>query len=143
MTRVDFYTSAKDKLGTACLLSAKAFAQGLKVTILTPDHETSRKLEEMLWRIPQTGFIPHCMATDPLAAETPVLLDEDGKNPLQDEVLLNLGRHAPPSFSRFRRLVEIIGEEEEDIRAGRERYRFYRDRGYETHHHKLNGRGEG
>ncbi|HQT26487.1 MAG TPA: DNA polymerase III subunit chi [Burkholderiales bacterium] len=135
MTRIDFYTHATDKLQTACRLSAKAVSQGLRVMILTPDMETSRKLDRMLWHHPQTGFIPHCMANDPLAAETPVIIDEKGENLVHDEVLFNLKEDSPPFFSRFHRLVEIAEESESE--KARERYRFYRDRGYEIHHHRL------
>ncbi len=138
MTRIDFYTHATNRLQTACRLSAKAVKQGLRVMILTPDAETSRQLDEMLWRYPPTGFIPHCHASDPVAEVTPVIIAEAGEALPHDEVLLNLKNDSPPFFSRFQRLVEIVdkGEEQE----ARERYRFYRDRGYEIHHHKL---GEG
>ena len=135
MTRVDFYTHATNRLETACKLSAKAVKQGLRVLILTPDMETSRKLDEMLWHLPATGFIPHCRAEDPLAEVTPVIISETGDVLHHDDVLFNLQHASPPIFSRFSRLVEIAdkGHEEE----ARERYRFYRDRGYEIHHHKL------
>ncbi len=135
MTRIDFYTHSADKLQTACRLSAKAVSQGLRVTILTPDVETSRKLDSMLWHYPQTGFIPHCMADNPLAVETPVIIDEKGEHLFHDDVLFNLRDTSPPFFSRFQRLVEIA--EESESGKARERYRFYRDRGYEIHHHRL------
>jgi DNA polymerase-3 subunit chi len=137
MTRVDFYTHAADRLQTACKLSAKAVGQGLKVLILSPDLETSRKLDEMLWRIPPTGFIPHCRADDPLAEVTPVIISESGDVLHHDDVLFNLQHESPPFFSRFGRLVEIVDKGMEE--AARTRYRFYKDRGYEIHHHKLEG----
>jgi DNA polymerase-3 subunit chi len=138
MTRIDFYTHAENRLQTACRLSAKAVKQGLRVMILTPDIETSRQLDEMLWRYPPTGFIPHCHASDPVAEVPPVIIAEAGEALPHDEVLLNLKNDSPPFFSRFQRLVEIVDKDGE--KDARERYRFYRDRGYEIHHHKL---GEG
>ncbi|HTJ95450.1 MAG TPA: DNA polymerase III subunit chi, partial [Pararobbsia sp.] len=36
----------------------------------------------------------------------------------------------PPGFASFERLLEIVGNEADELQAGRERYRFYRDRGY-------------
>lgn len=139
MTRIDFYTHADDKLLTACRLSAKAVKQGMRVLILTPDIETSKKLDSMLWHYPQTGFIPHCRADDPLAGETPVIIDEKGESLPHDEVLFNLKEDSPPFFSRFHRLVEIV--EKPGSEKARERYKFYRDRGYEIHHHKLEDAG--
>lgn len=137
MTRVDFYTHATDKLLTACRLSAKALSLGLRVMILTPDIETSKKLDDMLWRHPPTGFLPHCRAEEALAQVTPIIIDEKCEIPPHDEVLLNLGNSSPAGFSRFQRLVEIVGTDPNDSQAGRQRFRFYRDRGYELHHHKL------
>jgi len=43
----------------------------------------------------------------------------------------------PQSFSRFERLIEIVGQEEEDKTQARDRFRFYRDRGYEIRTHDL------
>ena len=56
---------------------------------------------------------------------------------LHDEVLLNLRPEWPPFFSRFQRLIEIVSLDDEDRAAARERYRFYRDRGYEIRTHDL------
>ena len=66
-----------------------------------------------------------------MAAVTPVILDHDGEQLVHDDVLINLQQQYPPFFSRFRRLIEIVGLDEADRSAARERYRFYRDRGYE------------
>ena len=37
----------------------------------------------------------------------------------------------PPGFSRFTSLIEIVGQVDDERQAGRERARFYKDRGYE------------
>ena len=52
-------------------------------------------------------------------------------------MLINLALAPPPFFSRFERLAEIVGAEAADAAAGRERYRFYRERGYELRTHNL------
>jgi DNA polymerase-3 subunit chi len=54
-------------------------------------------------------------------------------------VLVNLHRDPPPFFSRFERLAEIVGTDEDSVAAGRARYRFYRERGYELRNHDLSG----
>jgi len=54
-----------------------------------------------------------------------------------DDILLNLHTEQPPFFSRFHRLIEIVSAEENDRAAARERFRFYRDRGYEIHSHDI------
>jgi len=137
MTRIDFYFEAEDKLQVACRLSAKAAQQKLRVLIYAGDEAEAQRIDKMLWTWQATGFLPHCMTRSPLAAETPVLITHDPEDTPHDDVLLNLHREWPPAFSRFRRLVEIVGRDEADREAARSRFRFYRDRGYEIAHHDL------
>jgi DNA polymerase-3 subunit chi len=137
MTRIDFYFEAGDKLQVACRLSAKAAQQKLRVLIYTSDETQAQKIDKLLWTWQPTGFLPHCMARSALAAETPVLITHDPEDTPHDEVLLNLHSAWPPAFSRFQRLVEIVGRDEEDREAARARFRFYRDRGYDIARHDL------
>jgi len=46
-------------------------------------------------------------------------------------VLINLQAEPPSFFSRFERLAEIRRTDQTDAAAGRARFRFYRERGYE------------
>lgn len=137
MTRIDFYFEAEDKLQVACRLSAKAAQQKLRVLIYAPNEAQAQRIDRMLWTWQPTAFLPHCMTRSPLAAETPVLITHDPEDTPHDEVLLNLHSAWPPAFSRFQRLVEIVGCEEEDREAARARFRFYRDRGYAIAKHDL------
>jgi len=43
----------------------------------------------------------------------------------------------PSYFSRFRRVVEIVTRDSDDRALARDRFRFYRDRGYEITTHDL------
>jgi DNA polymerase-3 subunit chi len=137
VTQIDFYTHVGDKLRTACQLSAKAYARGLRVTVFCPDPETAQRFDRLLWATPPIGFVPHCAPDDPLARETPVIVDWVGENLLHDEVLINLRPEWPPFFGRCQRLVEIVSLEDGDRATARERFRFYRDRGYEIRTHDL------
>ena len=84
----------------------------------------------------------HCTAGDKLAAVTPIIVDCEGTEPAHDDVLLNLRHELPPFFSRFQRLVEIVSIDEEDRRQARDRFKFYRDRGYEIRSHDLSKRAQ-
>ena len=137
MTQIDFYTNVADKLATASRIAAKAYALGHRMLVLCPDREAAARLDRMLWTTPATGFIPHCAPTDALAHETPIIVDPVGDAPIGDEVLLNLRAEWPPFFGRFQRLVEIVSTDEEDKQTARERFKFYRDRGYEIRTHDL------
>ena len=137
MTQIDFYTHVPDKLRIACVLSAKAHGQGLRIFVCCPDPETAQRLDRMLWTTPAIGFTPHCAPRDTLAPVTPVIVDHEGEAPPHDEVLLNLRVECPPFFSRFQRLIEIVSLNTEDRERARERFRQYRDRGYEIRTHDL------
>lgn len=139
MTQIDFYTQAGDRLHTACRLAAKARQHGLRVTLYCPDHNTARRLDQLLWTVPATGFLPHCSPDSKLAAVTPVLIDTTGETHLHDEMLINLHAEWPAFFSRYQRLAEIVSSDDADRAQARSRYKFYRDRGYAIRTHDLSG----
>lgn len=137
MTSIDFYFNAEDKLQVACRLAGKALAQKKRLLIYAPEPETAQRLDRMLWTWPPTGFVPHCQVHDPEAAQTPVLIATDSEAPQACEVLLNLSPETPPHFERFERLLEIVARDDEERKAARARYRWYRDRGYPIGDHDL------
>ena len=137
MTRIDFYHDVDDKLRFACRLAAKAVEQKLRVLVFAPDAALARTIDHMLWTWPAIGFLPHCNVRDALAAETPVLIAQDDSVLPHDEALINLDTGQPPFFSRFQRLIEIVGRDEADVGPARLRFRYYRDRGYEIHRHDM------
>lgn len=137
MTQIDFYTNVADKLTTACRIAVKAYSVGRRTLVFCPDSEVAGRIDRLLWAAPATGFIPHCAPASPLASATPIIIDHVGGEPVCDQVLLNLRAEWPPFFGRFERLVEIVSMDDEDRRSARERYKFYRDRGYEIRTHDL------
>ena len=71
MTRIDFYRYAEDKQRLACRLAAKAYAKPSKLVVYSPDAKVLADFDRNLWTFQATGFVPHCFADSPLAAETP------------------------------------------------------------------------
>lgn len=147
MTQIDFYFNAADKFKLVATLSNKAVTQFLagapltRMRLFTPDEATTTRVETMLWTFQQTSFLPHCRVGSPRSSETPLIVDHQLENNLvHDEVLLNLCPQYPPFFSRFRRLIEIVGTGDDDKVAAREKFRFYRDRGYEIRSHDVAGK---
>jgi DNA polymerase III subunit chi len=137
MTRIDFYTKVADRLQTACTLCGKAVARQMRVLVLTPDAESTDRIDRLLWTHPPIGFLPHVRAGHRLAGVTPIVVDHDPGALDRDDLLVNLRPDTPELFSRFQRVIEIVGQGDEETLAGRLRYRFYRDRGYEITHHDL------
>lgn len=137
MTSIDFYFNADDRLAVACRLASKAFAHKKRLLIFTPDRETANRIDRLLWIWQPLSFIPHCLADDPLAAQTPVLITSGTANPPDCDVLLNLDADCPPFFERYPRLLEVVGADDAERSRGRGRYKFYKERGYAIGNHDL------
>lgn len=146
MTRIDFYFNAVDKYRLAVNLSGKALLQHLagaspgRVFLFAPDDAACRRLETLLWTLQPTSFLPHCRASHPQAGETPLIVDYQPEPLVHDEILLNLCPQTPAFFGRFHRLIEMVGNADEDKEQARARYRFYRDRGYDIRSHDVAGK---
>ncbi|MHB8353749.1 MAG: DNA polymerase III subunit chi [Burkholderiales bacterium] len=137
MTRIDFYTHVQDKLPVAIQLIGKAWDRGLNVWVRVADDAAATRLDQGLWIHPVAGFIPHCKSDHTLAKETPVIIDAAAMEPCTDQILINLHPERPEYFSRFERLIEIVSLDDQDRKQARERFVFYRDRGFEIHSHDL------
>ena len=136
MTRIDFHSNVPDKIGYACRLVRKARrAANSRLVLFTNDRSQLAALDEALWTFSEQDFLPHVMASDPLATQTPVLLSDSETVDLpHHQVLINLSNTTPAHFASFERMIEIVAADDADKLAGRERYRFYQQRGYPLTH---------
>ncbi|MBC7500303.1 MAG: DNA polymerase III subunit chi [Herminiimonas sp.] len=135
MTRIDFHSNVPDKIAYACRLVRKARAADFKIVLLTASASQLATLDEMLWTFSAHDFLPHATAGDALAGRTPVILcDSDTAELPHHQILINLSDKTPGHFARFERMFEIIASDDAGKSAGRERYRFYQQRGYPLTH---------
>lgn len=134
MTRVIFYSNLTDKQVALSVLVQKALVKGHSVTVLAESEQVASVFSESLWRSNPTSFFPNVLASHALAKETPVVMDWQEKQLCQDDILINLTQKQLTTFSRFRQLIELVSTEEQDKELARQRYIFYRDRGYEIRH---------
>ena len=138
MTRIDFHSNVGDSLLYACRLVRKAYQAG-QPTIVLAEPARLRAFDEQLWTFSPLEFVPHCMVDSALAAQTPIVLTTNLDHVPHYQVLLNLGADVPAQFARFERLLEVVGNAHDELATGRERYRFYRDRGYALNNYKQGG----
>ncbi len=148
MTRIDFHTNIADKFLYTCRLVRKALSVGAstsattsvaknKIIILVSNSDDLLKLDQMLWTFSEQDFLPHVKASDPLAAQTPIILAtaSDATTALpHHQMLINLSGDTPADFARFERVFEIVTQDEIDKINSRERYRFYQQGGYPLTH---------
>ncbi len=135
MTRIDFHTNVPDKIAYACRLARKAYMAKNKVVLLAGDADQLAALNTALWTISETDFLPHVLAGDALAGQTPIVLtDSDDAELPHCDILVNLSHRPPAHFSRFARLFEIVSSEQDDAAEGRKRYLYYKQQDYQPTH---------
>ncbi|MBY4895389.1 DNA polymerase III subunit chi [Cupriavidus sp. AU9028] len=136
MTRIDFHSNVPDKLAYVCRLVRKAYGAGQKM-VVHAEPEVLARLDGQLWTFSALDFLPHCGVDSPQAGQTPILLAATLEAAPHHELLINLSADTPRGFATFERMIEVVGADEQDRTAGRERYRQYRERGYPLAHHDL------
>lgn len=142
--RVDFAFGASDKGRAACQAVARHHASGHEVIVYCPQAEALQQFDLLLWGFEPTAFIPHVMADDATASRTPVVLSTSPLTPEQagkpQAWLLNLDADCPPMAGSFKRILEIVSQDEADVAAARARWRLYKQQGFEVVGHDLNTR---
>ena len=145
MTRIDYYVLPGSAQGEvhrlACRIAAKAYGLGHTVYLNAGSAAEARALDDLLWTYSDATFVPHALA-DHLAdekatARTPVRVGHGGAPAAPAELLINLAAAWPAFFEQFDRVAEVIDADEQRRSKGRQRYRQYRDRGYEITTHKI------
>ncbi len=135
MTRIDFHSNVPDKILYACRLARKARNANFQLVILAKDRAQLTALDEALWTFSEHDFLPHVMMDDALAAQTPILLTtEQAMESPHHQILINLSDTPPEHFARFERMFEVVSSDDGDKASGRERYSYYKQRGYPLTH---------
>jgi len=144
VTQVDFYILDSDsddaRLRLACKIVDKATQLDNHVFINATSETEAKQLDELLWTFSQGSFIPHRVVRDELAQEPrePVLIGVNRPPaPGRWDVMINLAADVPEFFSRYERVAEVVDANATRREQSRERYRFYRDRGYKLNTHQV------
>ncbi len=145
MTRIDFYivdAAGEPALATLCCrVAGKAHRHGKRIYVHTGSASLAALVDERLWTWSQSSFLPHARVGTLRSARDierhPVIIGTDEPPPAEADLLINLAETVPSFFSRFDRVADLVDADDARRAAGRERYRFYRDRGYELSNHQI------
>ena len=86
------------------------------------------------------SFVPHEMLTaNASSAESPVLLSAGAVPPSDVDIIINLAPDVPSCLAQTRRVAEIIDGDDARRRAGRARFKAYRDLGVQPASHNIRG----
>jgi len=144
MTRIDFYVladdSAETRLQLVCKLTEKACGIAENVFVYSSDVTLLRQLDELLWNFRPMSFVAHRLLPESHITSSedndPALLSSGGPG-IDRTLLINLDNSVPTFFSRFARTLEIVNKDKAIQAHGRERYRFYQQRGYPLNHYNI------
>lgn len=141
MTQVDFYVletaDRGDRFQLCCRLAEKAWSHGHRILVHCASAEDAERMDRLLWVFRDQSFVPHGRVGQVDPDLTPVLIAQPGQSADEHDVLINLAAEVPVFFSRFDRVVEPVDADQAARAASRERFKFYRDRGYQPTAHKL------
>jgi len=142
--QIDFYVlaeSAPPAEQLACRLSLMSWEQGHRVSVLAPDENAARSLDELMWDYPPARFLPHERGAAGLGAAgrgAPVSIVSSADQLGADrDVVVNLGDEAVPDPGRFHRLLEIVPAEPHLREASRDKFRYYRKLGLQPTKHDV------
>ena len=135
MTDVAFHTGIANPLDYACRLLRKAYRSGARVAVHAEPSLLDR-LDQALWTFEPLEFVPHAVlprdAADAgrVALSPIVLVKGDGAAPAECRIGVTLAGHAVPDVGAFDRLIAIVGVDESQREAGRQRWREYQRAGH-------------
>ena len=141
--RVDFYVlqeaSSAGRLKLACRLAEKAYLAAQVALVWHTDPHELKEFDELLWTFMDGSFVPHEMLSAGTAADIPVLLSAGSPPPRTVDIIINLAPEVPACLGQTRRVAEIIDGDDARRRAGRARFKAYRDLGIQPASHNVNG----
>jgi len=100
------------------------------VAIVAPRAQLEQ-LDRQLWEKPEARFLPHSIGK----SNAPIQLLEDA--PDQADILINLDPAAPLPGGRFERILELVPPDSDIKEQLRERWKAWKQRGADVHHHVL------
>jgi len=137
MTRIDFYqlNPQQHKLDqVVCQLCQKAYENKKSTLLLTQSEQQTTYLDRQLWVFDDDSFIPHDVQHFD-EFDSHVLIHNEPEIRGERQLLINLSNTIPNYFAQFERVIELVTED--NRQQAREHYSYYRERGYQLHHHNL------
>ena len=96
------------------------------------------QLDQLLWTFRDGSFVPHeRLVPDRKQARAPIRIGTPEVYSAEGEFLINLCDVVPTFFAGYSRIAEIVAADEASRKAGRERFRQYRELGVEPTTHKI------
>lgn len=139
--RVDFYivqeSTQQQWLRFVCRLVDKAYHRQHKIYIHCQDAAFAKGLDDLLWTFEDNRFIPHNLTLEPIKPPPAVQIGYPEADLQQGDILINLSQDIPDFHSQYRRVIEVVYQDERMKENLRQHYRFYQQQSYAVHTHKI------
>jgi len=141
LIRVDFYLVSSNDLQArwllACRLLEKAYLRNHQVFVYCNNQQEAENLDELLWTFKDNSFIPHNLQGEGPEPPPPIQIGYREEPRGFNDILLNLANDIPTFYTRFRRIIEVIANEEAAKELGRKHYREYRSQQHQLQTHEV------
>ncbi|TDQ57932.1 DNA polymerase III chi subunit [Mesocricetibacter intestinalis] len=116
----------------ACELAAQAWRLGKRVLIACATEQQALNLDEALWQRDPEQFVPHNLSGEVTQYATPIEISWPGRrNAQRRDLLINLQQQLPDFIASFTQVIDFVPADEEGKAQARERYKLYRQLGFE------------
>ncbi len=139
MPRVDFYILSEQgsRERFTCDIATKIRQQELQLYIHADSREEASILDDFMWTHKDISFLPHSLLDADDAGTNSITIGWQGMSSKSTEVLINLSTSIPDFATDFDRIVEIVPPNDPYKQQARERYKQYRQAGFELENHDL------
>ncbi|MFD0965396.1 DNA polymerase III subunit chi [Seminibacterium arietis] len=116
----------------ACDLAAQAWRLGKYVLIVCDNENQALNLDEALWQRDPEEFVPHNLSGEITKFITPIEITwGEKRNAQRRDLLINLQQTVPEFVSSFNHLIDFVPVNEAEKAQARERYKQYRQMGWQ------------
>ena len=144
MAEVLFYHLQRQPLEAVLpALLQKTLERGWRAVVQAVSPERLSALDDHLWTFSDESFLAHATDREPDAADQPVVLTLDERNPNGAAVrFLVEGAPVPADLSAYERLVLLFdGNDEDALARAREQWKTLKAAGHETTYWQQDARG--
>ena len=126
LTNIQFIFNIPEKNALIYRIVNNYFQRNRSSLVYLEDKTAANNFSQMLWSNDKHSFLPHQINK----SETinPICISHNAT--LMDDILINGTNKAIKYFSRYQKFYELVGLDELEKIAARERFLFYKECGY-------------
>jgi DNA polymerase-3 subunit chi len=127
LTHIEFIFNVVDRTSLTIGLTEKLIRRNRSALIYFEDEKAIDDFSLAL--LEKELFMPHLIEENALLNKLSLT---QSKLDLMDDTLINFASKEIQGFSRYLKMYELVGHDDEDKKSARERYGFYKDCGYQV-----------